>query len=209
MKKFPEPGTMGDRIRGLREEMKLSQEEFGRLVFDGKNTVKNIELGTQDIKVEKLKEYARVLNTSVYYLITGVHDKNADIAEELGLSNASIEELKKAKDYYTYIGLTTDQQQDIVKEFGIKNYMPVQDTINVLLNHFDLLMLLHNYFFDELNEIVVEPTEDAGVLLCPVSGIMNFQMVDFESPLRIQIMDELKKIRDSTPKKKRSISGMI
>lgn len=61
---------MGERIRFLRTEMGLSQEELAELVgFKTRSAINKIELNQRDLKHSQIITFARALNSSPHYLL--------------------------------------------------------------------------------------------------------------------------------------------
>lgn len=64
--------TMYDRIKRLRLEQDMSQEELAKKVgYKGRSMIARIEAGEVDISQSKVKAFAQALNTSIDYLMDG------------------------------------------------------------------------------------------------------------------------------------------
>ena len=63
--------TIGMRIRECRVKMGMTQEELAELLYIKKATVSAYENDRFDMKVSMLKDIARVLKTTVAYLVEG------------------------------------------------------------------------------------------------------------------------------------------
>lgn len=62
--------TIGSNIRKRREELGLTQEELARKMgYKSKSTINKIEAGINDITQSKVIAFAKVLNTTVAYLM--------------------------------------------------------------------------------------------------------------------------------------------
>lgn len=62
--------NIGDRIRIKREEMGLSQDELAnKMGYKSRSSINKIENGTNDILQSKVIAFAKILNTSVAYLM--------------------------------------------------------------------------------------------------------------------------------------------
>lgn len=62
--------TVGERIKKRRKELNLTQEELAKkLGYKSFTTINKIESNINDITTEKVKEFAKVLNTSVSYIM--------------------------------------------------------------------------------------------------------------------------------------------
>lgn len=69
---------LSERIRELREQHKLSQEDLARLLgYKSRSSVNKIELGLTDLPQSKIIEFAKVLKTSPAYLM-GWTESNDD-----------------------------------------------------------------------------------------------------------------------------------
>lgn len=70
--------TIYDRIRKLREEKGMSQQELAeRVGFKTASAVNKIELGLRNINQSKVSDFAKALNTTTSYLIDGEDRPNA------------------------------------------------------------------------------------------------------------------------------------
>ena len=62
--------TMYDRIRKLRTDQKMSQEDLAHKVgYKGRSMIARIESGQVDISQSKIKAFANALNTTIDYLM--------------------------------------------------------------------------------------------------------------------------------------------
>ncbi len=87
--------TLGERITTLRSQHKLKQNEFGKLFGVKYQIVSAWENDKRKPSLEVLEEMHRYFNCSLYWLITGNEDANHIVCEELGLSNDTVNRLKK------------------------------------------------------------------------------------------------------------------
>ncbi len=68
---------VGTRIKEIRTLRRLSQEELAtKMNYKSRSTINKIELGIADVSSSKIKEFARVLNVSVSYLMGWEEKKN-------------------------------------------------------------------------------------------------------------------------------------
>lgn len=67
--------TQGARIRNIRQELKLSQEEFGRKIGVSKQYVSNLEADRNVLNNEKLVLLLVDLKVNVNYILAGVGNK--------------------------------------------------------------------------------------------------------------------------------------
>ena len=62
--------TIGSNIKQRREELGLTQEELAKKMgYKSKSTINKIEAGINDITQSKVIAFAKVLNTTVAYLM--------------------------------------------------------------------------------------------------------------------------------------------
>ena len=67
--------TIGERIKKLRIERGMSQDELATLVgYKSRSAVNKIELGERDIKHSQVIQFANALNTSPHYLMGWVEE---------------------------------------------------------------------------------------------------------------------------------------
>ena len=70
--------TIGMRIKECRVKIGMTQEELAEELLTKKSTVSAYENDKIDIKISILKQIAKVLNTSVFYLV-GEQDEDISI----------------------------------------------------------------------------------------------------------------------------------
>ena len=73
----------------------MTTTELGQKVGKSQSTISDIETGKVDIKAKELFLFAEALGVSVYWLLTETDDENHNIAEETGLSNKTINKIKR------------------------------------------------------------------------------------------------------------------
>lgn len=62
--------SIGDRIRALRLELNMTQDELAqKLGYKSRSTINKIELGINDLTQSKIMEFAKALHTSPAYLM--------------------------------------------------------------------------------------------------------------------------------------------
>lgn len=90
--------TIGMRIRECRLKMGMTQEELEELLYIKKATVSAYENDRFDMKVSVLKDIARVLKTTVAYLVEGESEGISPEAMQIAmmLQGMKSEELRKA-----------------------------------------------------------------------------------------------------------------
>lgn len=193
-KNEPMPGTLGHRIRQLREDNDLSQESLAKLVRTNKNTVSLIESGKQDLYVHQLDDYARALNTSVYYLVTGVHDDNCAVADDLDLTDYSISFLRSWNKKLKH-------ERETEEYLILRNNFKI--IIDILTHNPEFVEQLYQYFCRYDFNSFVYKVDDFGddsfvdYERAEVKDILGFPLDSLERVYRLRILDELKSIRDS------------
>lgn len=76
--------TMYERIRGLRIQHGMSQEDLAKLVgYKGRSMIARIEAGEVNISETKIKAFAGVFGTTTEYLMNGTKPKNKPFDEIL------------------------------------------------------------------------------------------------------------------------------
>ena len=75
--------TLGNRIRQRRIELKLTQEELGKMVgYTSRTTVNKVELGISLPNQPKIELFAKALNTTPSYLMGWTDNYNDNINKE-------------------------------------------------------------------------------------------------------------------------------
>lgn len=118
--------AVGNRIRQIRQELKLSMEKFGKLIGDlPRSTVNNWERGINLPKTETLHQIAEIGHVTNEYLLYGTQE-NQYILEMLQkkagkldpkIEGLIVDELKQA-------GLVSEKEMDRMIEFFIINLIP-------------------------------------------------------------------------------------
>ena len=197
------PGTLGHRIRQLREDLDLSGEAFAKLVNANRTTVSMVESGKQDLYVKQLETYARVLHTSVYYLVTGNHDENHVVAEDLDLTDYSINFLRKAK----------KDSHELLEKEGVFFLNEFRYIIDILTRNPKFTISLFQYLVDSHKNILVNEYDPELGKRVPhpisVKDIDNFLAEDMDRVYRLRLLDELKKIHDNFDDTRKVIHNQI
>lgn len=112
---------IGRRIRGLREQLGMSQEQLANLIgyksASSRSTINKVELGINDITQSKLPKYAAALHTTIEYLL-GI-DENSLPSEE------QINEWDKTKNIEN-ISMEVKLIEEIQKQYGKKAVLLLQ-----------------------------------------------------------------------------------
>ena len=67
----------GERLKGLREEKKYTQEELAELLNVHNNTISKWENGTQEPRAKRVNEIAKIFGTTSAYLLGETDDRNS------------------------------------------------------------------------------------------------------------------------------------
>ncbi len=68
----------GKRIQQFRQEINLSQEELAEKLNVSQNTIAKIECGLRRPSIDFLIELSMFLNTSINYLVLGIHPEDIE-----------------------------------------------------------------------------------------------------------------------------------
>lgn len=99
--------TIGNRISALRAERKITQKELAAKVTVSRELVNMWENDMRQIKGDDIARLADALETTCDYLLRGVSSENVDISKETGLTDDSINHLKRlAHIHWGYNDLT-------------------------------------------------------------------------------------------------------
>lgn len=74
---------MNNRIKQLRKELKLSQEEFGNRLGVGKSAISYLESGRSNLTEQMTKSICREFNVDYLWLTTGDGEMFADIEADI------------------------------------------------------------------------------------------------------------------------------
>lgn len=78
---------IGMRIKSRREELRMTQEELAaRVGYKSKSAIQKIEKGVNELRQEKIADFARALATTPLYLMGWVDEKAPELSlEELNI----------------------------------------------------------------------------------------------------------------------------
>lgn len=138
--------TFGERLRELRKEKGLSQDEFAKILGTSKQILSRYELGQRSPKIEQVSKYAEKLKVSVDYLLgdtesEAVYEGLCNELEGLPFYKIFIEVTMKMGLYISDIvrvtGLTDRQVRSIItrrmKDAPLPIAMQLSETLNVPL----------------------------------------------------------------------------
>ena len=138
--------TFGERLRELRKEKGLSQDEFAKILGTSKQILSRYELGQRSPKIEQVSKYAEKLKVSVDYLLgdtesEAVYEGLCNELEGLPFYKIFVEVTMKMGLYISDIvrvtGLTDRQVRSIItrrmKDAPLPIAMQLSETLNVPL----------------------------------------------------------------------------
>ena len=138
--------SFGERLRELRKEKGLSQDEFAKMLGTSKQILSRYELGQRSPKIEQVSKYAEKLKVSVDYLLgdtesEAVYEELCNELEGFPFYKIFIEVTMKMGLYISDIvrvtGLTDRQVRSIItrrmKDAPLPIAMQLSETLNVPL----------------------------------------------------------------------------
>ena len=90
----------GKRIQQFRQEMNLSQEELAEKLNVSQNTIAKIECGLRRPSIDFLIELSMFFNTSMNYLVFGVHPEDLEKEKNKREIDEAIEKLLEQKEEF-------------------------------------------------------------------------------------------------------------
>ncbi len=138
--------SFGERLRELRKEKGLSQDEFAKMLGTSKQILSRYELGQRSPKIEQVSKYAEKLKVSVDYLL-GDSEAEAMYSEMCGklqgkpfyeiFKEITVEMGLNISDIVRITGLTDKQVRTIIirrmKDAPLPIAMQLSETLNVPL----------------------------------------------------------------------------
>ncbi len=138
--------SFGERLRELRKEKGLSQDEFAKMLGSSKQILSRYELGQRSPKIEQVSKYAEKLKVSVDYLL-GDSEAEAMYGEMCGelqgkpfyeiFKEITVEMGLNISDIVRITGLTDKQVRTIIirrmKDAPLPIAMQLSETLNVPL----------------------------------------------------------------------------
>ena len=183
--------TIGQRIRALREDNDIGTQTALAAVLNSQSngesyeqrTISKIEKDERKLLADEVLPFAAALQTDPLFLLSGIHNENFTVAADLGLSDSTITELKKAKE--------AAEKQPIV------SVNPLAALVQVLAHDKALTVDLFNYFFQDFSYLLVRKTHAHNMPdLIEPEYVQNVQMTDFEPVARLALIDSLSRCRD-------------
>ncbi len=122
---------IGERIRKLREEKGLTQQQLAKKMYVKRETVNQWENETRDLKTGYTISLADFFGVTCDYILRGVKSENVDINRELNISDATIESIKN-------MAYSTKSVYEFLACNG--------KLLNILCNYF------YSYLYDEIKK---------------------------------------------------------
>ena len=97
--------SMGLKIKGLREDKKLSQSDLATLVgYKDKTAIAKVEAGKVDLPQSKISAFAKALNTTTSYLFSDeADDEPVTIAAHFDGDEYTEDELDEIKAFAEFV----------------------------------------------------------------------------------------------------------
>lgn len=88
--------SINERVKEVRKQLNLSQEEFGKSIGLSKSGISNIENGTRNVNSKHVKLISMVFNIDEQWLLTGIKENiSADFEEHLSNEVKTLELVQK------------------------------------------------------------------------------------------------------------------
>ena len=162
-----ECNTIGERIRALREEKGLTQQQLAKALYTSRVNVNYWENDERNIKSDIIIALAEFFDVSCDYLLTGISSKNIGIYREFGLDDDAVNNIKTVEKHFkgltnkfiksnNFIFLMNSIREHIkyqCKNHDIKEKKEIQ---NALILEAGYKQLCHNELDDILGTMVWE-----------------------------------------------------
>lgn len=112
-------GSVGQRIKHLRMEAKLTQEVFGSKIHVSNKTVDNWEHERCSPGYDVIERIAKEFNTSAEWIMTEVDANNRIVVDELGLDNECVEKLKHNDALARMVSYLVSNHEDLLNSLMI------------------------------------------------------------------------------------------
>lgn len=163
--------TIYDRIRKLREEKGMSQQELAeRVGFKTASAINKIELGLRNINQSKVSDFAKALNTTTSYLIDG-EDSSSLPPMEATFRDRLNEALCYRKMSASELSKLSGVNEGAISQYRKGEYKASQDSLEkiaAVLNVSIPWLMGANVPMQPLN--LVPPTVATDVITFPVLG---------------------------------------
>lgn len=167
--------TIPERLKRLRLEQELTGSQLAEMVGTKQSRISDIENGKGYLYAEELPLYAEALKTTVSYLVTGNEPENETVSAELGLSNGTINRLRKNwKQGKTVTAEAINLLSDT--RFSFADILPTTGEY--------LLSAVYNFVHCENRTLLDNPSKDSGFV------------ISLDEILMLQITKDLQRLRD-------------
>lgn len=178
--------TIPERLKRFREKAGISQTKLAEMVGAKQNRISDIENGKGYLYADELPVYASALNTTVSELVTGNEPPNETLSAELGLSNGTINRLRKNREQgKTEIADAINLLSDT--EFSFAEILPTTGEY--------LLTAIYNFVHAENRTLLDNPTKKTGFV------------ISLDEILMLQITKDLQRLRDEYQESRSADAG--
>lgn len=182
----PNKETIPERLKRLRLEAGLTGSRLAELTGTKQSRISDIENGKGYLYADELPVYASALNTTVSYLVTGNEPANETLSAELGLSNGTINRLRKNREQgKTEIADAINLLSDT--EFSFAEILPTTGEY--------LLTAIYNFVHAENRTLLDNPTKKTGFV------------ISLDEILMLQITKDLQRLRDEYQESRSADAG--
>lgn len=156
--------TFGDRLRAIRKEKGMSQDEFAKLLGTSKQVLSRYEIGQRIPKITQVQEYAKKLNVSADYLM-------GDSAEEATFNSLC------PKDHPPFYKIF----MDVMNQLGVD--IPGMAQVSGLTDR-QVRTIIIRQMKDAPLPIALQLSDALGVPLEVWTGDRNYQPTDITAEAR-------------------------
>lgn len=156
--------TFGDRLRAIRKEKGMSQDEFAKLLGTSKQVLSRYEIGQRIPKITQVQEYAKKLNVSADYLM-------GDSAEEAAFNSLC------PKDHPPFYKIF----MDVMNQLGVD--IPGMVQVSGLTDR-QVRTIIIRQMKDAPLPIALQLSDALGVPLEVWTGDQNYQPTDITAEAR-------------------------
>ena len=156
--------TFGDRLRAIRKEKGMSQDEFAKLLGTSKQVLSRYEIGQRIPKITQVQEYAKKLNVSADYLM-------GDSAEEAAFNSLC------PKDHPPFYKIF----MDVMNQLGVD--IPGMAQVSGLTDR-QVRTIIIRQMKDAPLPIALQLSDALGAPLEVWTGVRNYQPTDITAEAR-------------------------
>lgn len=175
--------TFGDRLRAIRKEKGMSQDEFAKLLGTSKQVLSRYEIGQRIPKITQVQEYAKKLNVSADYLM-------GDSAEEAAFNSLC------PKDHPPFYKIF----MDVMNQLGVD--IPGMAQVSGLTDR-QVRTIIIRQMKDAPLPIALQLSDALGIPLEVWTGDQNYQPTDITAEAR-----QVARAYDQAPQKEKAMVRM-